>query len=118
MNRELFEYEDDAFLLRDYLDEIRDCCELSSNPLPSPDLIWRRAELAKKRNLARRSVLAIDAVRTASLTVSSASVILLMLLWAPRLFATLPIPVPLTMASLILFAASTGSVLFVWARQR
>lgn len=117
MNRDSFEY-DDIATVRQYLDELADCSELNSAPLPSPDLIWWRAQLAEKRNLARRSVLAIDAVRAAAVVVSAAFVFLMILSWAPRLFAELSLPLPLTLALLLLFACSTGGVLLAWARQR
>lgn len=107
---------DDVQILRQYFDEIADCEELKATPLPSADLIWWRSQLAGKRELARRSVRAINAVRLAAVIVSLTFVAVAMVLWAPQVFGDLPLP--LTMLSLLLFACSTGGVLFAWARQR
>ncbi|MCU1291482.1 MAG: hypothetical protein JWP08_332 [Bryobacterales bacterium] len=109
---------DDLAAVREYLEELSGCDELNAAPLPSPDFIWWRSQLAEKRRLARRSVLAIETVRIAALVVSAVFLILVTLLWAPRLFGDLPLPLPLTIASLFLFACSTGGVLLAWARQR
>lgn len=117
MNRDEFEC-DDISVLRDCLQELAACEELNTVPLPSPDLIWWRAQLAEKRSLARRSVRSINAVRAAAIVVSTVFALLASFLWAPRVFADLPLPLPLTIASLLLFTASTGSVLLIWARQR
>lgn len=117
MSREEFEY-DDVPVLREYLGKLSACDELHEAPLPSAELIWWRAQLAKKRDLARRSVRAINAVRLAAVVVSVAFVIVGMLLWAPRVLGELPVPLPLTLASLLVFAGSTGGVLLIWARQR
>ncbi len=117
MNRAAFQHEDVA-VVRQYLQKLAVCDELNAFPLPSPELIWWRSRLAEKRRLARRSVVAIEAVRVAAVIVSAVFVVLTMLLWAPRLFGGLPLPLPLTVASLILFGCSTGGVLLAWARQR
>jgi hypothetical protein len=109
---------DDLSGIREYFNEIAACDELDSTPLPSPDLIWWRAQLAEKRRLARRSVLAIETVRITALVVATAFLVLITLLWGPRLFGDLPVPLPLTIASLFLFACTTGGVLLAWARQR
>jgi hypothetical protein len=112
-----FQYED-VSAVRRYFEELAVCDELNSSPLPSPELIWWRSLLAEKRRLARRSVVAIETVRMAAVVVSAVFVVLTMLLWAPRLFGDLPLPLPLTVTSLILFGCSTGGVLLAWARQR
>jgi hypothetical protein len=117
MSREQFKY-DDVSILCEYLGKVAACDELKATPLPSAELIWWRAQLAEKRDLARRSVRAINAVRLAAVIVSVAFVIVGMLIWAPRVLGDLPVPLPLTLASLLLFACSTGGVLLIWARQR
>lgn len=117
MNRDAFQYED-VTAVRQYLQKLAVCDELNASPLPSPELIWWRSLLADKRRLARRSVVAIETVRIAAVVVSAVFVVLIMLLWAPRLFGGLPLPLPLTVASLILFGCSTAGVLLAWARQR
>ena len=104
--------------IREYFEKLSACEELSAAPLPSPDLIWWRSQLAEKRRIANRSVKAIETVRIAALIVAAAFVLLVMLLWAPKLFGDLPLPLPLTIASLLLFACSTCGVLVAWARQR
>jgi hypothetical protein len=81
-------------------------------------LIWWRARLDEKRRLARRSVLAIETVRVAAVTVAALFVVLSIVLWAPRLFGDLPLPLPLTVAALVVFGCSTGGVLLAWDRRR
>ena len=105
-------------VVQQYLDELAECGELNGAPLPSPELIWWRSQLAHKRGLAQRSVFAIETVRIVALIVSAAFTIVATLVWGPQLFAGLPVPLPLTVASLLLFVCSTGGVLLVWARQR
>jgi hypothetical protein len=117
MNRDAFQYQDVAAIRR-YFEELANCNELLDSPLPSPELIWWRSLLAEKRERARRSVIAIEAVRHAALIVSAAFIVLATVLWSPRLFGTLPVPLPLTIASVVLFGCSTGGVLLVWSRQR
>jgi hypothetical protein len=112
MNRE------DDVAIREYFEELSVCEELNAAPLPSPDLIWWRSQLAEKRRIASQSVKAIETVQIAALIVAAAFVLLVMLLWAPRLFGDLPLPLPLTIACLLLFACSTGGVLLAWARQK
>lgn len=117
MSREDSEFEDVA-AIRQYFEEVSNCDKLHDSPLPSPELIWRRALLAEKRRLARRSVVAIESVRFAAVVVSAVFSVLVTFLWAPRLFGGLPLPLPFTIASLALFGCSTGGVLLVWSRQR
>lgn len=118
MNRDGFEYEDEISFLREYLDEVAACPELSTVPLPSADLIWWRAQLEEKRRLTRRYVQAINAVTAAAIAVSIALIAVAALLWAPEGLRQFPLPVPLTVSCLLLFAGSTGGVLVAWARQR
>jgi hypothetical protein len=117
MNREDSEY-DDVAVIRQYFEAVTNCDTFDDTPLPSPELIWWRAQLAEKRRLARRSVVAIESVHAAAVIVSLVVAIFATFLWAPRLFASLPLPLPLTVASLALFLSSTGGVLLVWSRQR
>lgn len=118
MNRDGFEYHDDISLLREYLDEVDACDELNGVPLPSADLIWWRAQLERKRKLANRSVQAINAVGAAAIAVFFVAFIIAAVVWAPGSLRDLPLPVPLSVVCLLLFACSTGGVLLVWARQR
>ncbi|HEY7305431.1 MAG TPA: hypothetical protein VH601_15010 [Bryobacteraceae bacterium] len=111
-------FQDDEAVVGLYVEELAACRELNAWPLPSAELIWWRSVLARKRELARRSVLAIETVRIASLVISAAFVVLAILVWAPRLFGNLPLPLPLTIASLMLFGCSTGGVLLGWSRRR
>jgi hypothetical protein len=117
MNRDAFE-DGDMALIRQHFEELANCDELDDSPLPSPELIWWRSLLAEKRRLARRAVVAIDTVRIAAVVVSAVFIILAIFLWASRLFGALPLPLPLTIASLVLFGCSTGGVLLAWSRQR
>ena len=117
MNRDVFQYQDVAAVRR-YFEELANCDELRNSPLPSPELIWWRSLLAEKRQLARQSVVAIETVRTAALIVSAAFIVLAMVFWSPLLFGALPLPLPLTVASFVVFGCSTGGVLLVWSRQR
>jgi hypothetical protein len=117
MNRNDWQPEDVAALRR-YLLDLAICDELNTSPLPSPELIWWRSRLAEKRRLARRSVVAIETVRIAGIVASVIFVIIAMVLWAPKLFRDLPLPLPLTLACLILFGCSTGGLLLAWSRQR
>ncbi|MBV8867781.1 MAG: hypothetical protein JO210_20455 [Acidobacteriaceae bacterium] len=117
MNRDTLKYHD-VIAIRQYLEELAVCDELSGSPLPSPELIWWRSRLAEKRRLAERSVIAIETVRTAAIVVSAVFIVFTILFWAPPLFGDLPLPLPLSLASLILFGCSTGGVLLAWARQR
>ena len=105
-------------IVHQYLNELVLSEDLNFFPLPSPDAIWWRSQLREKRDLARRSVLAIDTVRMAALVVSAASAAFATFVWVPRMFAELPLPLPVTEASLVLFTCSTAGVLLVWARQR
>jgi hypothetical protein len=116
MSRDAFEDDDTA--IREFLAEWARCGELDSIPLPSPELIWWRARLAEKRRLAQRSVLAIETVRIAAVAVAALFIVLSIVLWAPRLFGSLPLPLPLTVAMLIFFGCSTGGVLLAWDRRR
>jgi hypothetical protein len=117
VNRDAFQG-DDIPAIRRYFEELASCGELNASPLPAPELIWWRSRLAEKRRLARQSVVAIDTVRAVAVVISSVFAIIVTLLWAPRLFGDLPLPLPLTVASLILFGCSTGGVLLAWSRQR
>ena len=117
MNRDDSQHKDVVALQR-YLEDLAICNELNASPLPSPELIWWRSRVAEKRRLARRSVVAIETVRIAGLLASVVFVIVAMVLWAPRLFRDLPLPLPLTLACLILFGCSTGGILLAWSRQR
>jgi hypothetical protein len=117
MNRDAFECEDMA-LIRHYFEELSNCDGLTESPLPSADLIWWRSRLAERRRLARRAVVAIETVRIGAVVVSAVFVILATVLWASRLFGNLPLPLPLTIASLVLFGGSTGGVLLAWSRHR
>jgi hypothetical protein len=117
MNRDAFQ-EEDGTTVRRYLEGLAICDELNAFPLPSPELIWWRSRLSEKRRMARQSVIAIETVRMVALVVAAAFVVLSMVLWAPRLFGDLPLPLPLTITSLIVFGCSTGGVLLAWARQR
>lgn len=117
MNRDAFR-EEDGTTVRRYLEGLTICDELNALPLPTPELIWWRSRLSENRRMARQSVIAIETVRMVALVVAAAFVVLSMVLWAPRLFSDLPMPLPLTMTSLIVFGCSTGGVLLAWARQR
>jgi hypothetical protein len=116
MNRDAFQDEEAA--LRQYFEELAACDEPNASPLPSPELIWWRSLHAEKRRLARRSVVAIETVRIAAVVISAAFILLATLFWAPRLFGDLPLPLPFTVTSLMLFGCSTGGVLLAWSRQR
>jgi hypothetical protein len=117
MNRDGFE-DEDATAIRRYFEKLALGDELTASPLPSPELIWWRARLSEKRRLSQRSVVAIDTVAAFSIAVAAVFVAVVMLLWAPRLFGDLPLPLPLTVASLVLFGCSTAGVLLAWSRQR
>src|SRR6185312_6128522 len=115
MSRDAFE--DDA-AIGHFLEGWARCDELDATPLPSPELIWWRARLDEKRRLARRSMLAIETVRIAAVAVAALFIVLSIVLWAPRLFGDLPLPLPLTVAALVVFGFSTGGILFAWDRRR
>ena len=117
MNPDQFQNEESAAIRR-YFEKAAACEELSLSPLPSPELIWWRARLAEKRRLTQRSVIAIDAVAALSIAVAAVFVAIITLLWAPRLFADLPLPIPLTVASLLFAGGCTAAVLLAWSRQR
>jgi hypothetical protein len=117
MSRDAFDDADKAAIY-ECLQEWADCGELDATPLPSPELIWWRARLAEKRRLAQRSVLAIEAVRTAAVFAAALFMILSIALWAPRLFGNLPLPLPLTVTALSIFGCSTGGILYAWDRRR
>jgi hypothetical protein len=115
MNRDAFQNGDTA-LIRQYFEELANCGDLP--PLPSPEFIWWRSLLAEKRRLAQRAVVAIETVRIAAVVVSAVFAIVTVSFLAPQLFGALPLPLPLTIASLVLFGCSTGGVLLAWSRHR
>ena len=117
MKRDEFEM-DNARTIDYCFSELAECGELNAVPLPSPDLIWWRAQLLEKRRLARRSVLAIDAVRTVAVVLASSLMLILTTIWSPQVLSGLLIPVPIAVTALVLLACSTGCVLLAWARQR
>lgn len=117
MNRDA-PHDEEVTIVRQYFEELAIRDELNDSPPPSAELIWWRSRLREKRRLARRSVLAIDTVRTLAVVLSAVFVVLANVLWAPRLFGDLPLPLPLTLAALILFGCSTGGVLVAWSRHR
>jgi hypothetical protein len=116
MNSDAFQ--NDEAVVHKYLEELAICDELNACSLPSGELIWWRSVLARKRELARRSMLAIETVRIVSVVISVTFVVLATFVWAPRLFGNFPLPLPLTIASLVLFGSSTGGVLLAWSRLR
>jgi hypothetical protein len=96
-------------------------------PLPSVDLIWWRAELAEKRKLAARSVMAIELVQKAAMVVVAAFLIVAAVLWGRDVVGKWALPWPVAIAALLLIAGSTGGMLYasfqghsmrVFARQR
>lgn len=117
MNRDALAYEDPDSI-RQFFQELGSCEELKALPSPSPELIWWRSVLAENRRLARQSVLAIETVRIVAVFVCATFAVLATILWAPQLFGALPLPLPLTVAFLMLFGCSTGGVLLAWSRQR
>jgi hypothetical protein len=114
--------DEDAAAIRQYFEKLAAqdelANELRASPLPSPELIWWRARLAEKRRLSQRSVVAIDTVAAFSIGIAAAFVAIITLLWAPRLFGDLPLPLPWTVALFVIFGCVTGGVLLAWSRQR
>jgi hypothetical protein len=117
MNRDAFE-DEDAAAIRQYFETLAAREAVDASPLPSAELIWWRARIAEKRRLTQRSVVAIDAVMACSIAVSVAFVAIITLLWGPRLFGDFPLPIPLTLASLVFVGCCTAGVLLAWSRQR
>jgi hypothetical protein len=121
MNRDAFDDEDAAGIrqcFQQLADRDRSNAELSASPLPSPELIWWRARLAEKRRLTQRSLIAIETVAAFSIAVAAVFVAIVTLLWAPRLFAALPLPIPLTVTALLFAGCCIAAVLLAWSRQR
>lgn len=117
MNGECLPDEEVSNIL-DYFQTISACEHLDSSPLPSPDLIWWRSQLIRRRQLARRATIAIDAIRIIAFAVLAAFIVCSFVLWAPEVFRSLPVPLPVTMAAILLFGCSTGGVLMTWSRHR
>ena len=101
----------DARLVWTHLHE-SDVAELDAG-LPSPGLIWWRAQLSKQRVAARRSVAAIDVMQRIAVAVTIIAVIALAAWEAPKLSE---VPLPLlagSAATVILLLASLFVVLTI-----
>jgi hypothetical protein len=102
-----------AELVWRYLEQLasQEACEA---PLPSASLIWWRAQLAEKRKLAARSVVAIELVQKAAIAAVAAFVIVAAVLWGRDVLGNCSLPWPVAIAALLLIAGSVAGMLYVW----
>jgi hypothetical protein len=103
-------------LVADFLDDLEEA-QLSDVPLPSPESLWWRGRIAQKRDLAERSVVAINVVQKITGLLMVGLLGLLVVLWAPQLFGGSPRIAHLSVAAVLLLASS-ATVLYAWARER
>ena len=106
----------EAALVFQYLGEVASA-EKDSVPLPSPDLIWWRAQLAEKRRLAAKSVAAIEAVQKIATVVLTALLLIAAIVWGPRFVGSLALPLPVAFAAAVLGVGLAAGVLYAWASE-
>jgi hypothetical protein len=91
--------------------------QLTNLPLPSPESIWWRGQIAQKRELAERSVAAISIVQKIAGLLIVGLLGVLTILWAPQLLDGLS-RVAYLSAATVLFLAGSALVLYAWATER
>ena len=90
--------------------------EHDTAPLPSPGLIWWRAQLAAKRKQAEESVAAIKLANKTAVALTLALICLAAILWGPQSWEHLPVSAFGAGIALLVLLFSAGSVLYAWAR--
>jgi hypothetical protein len=83
----------------------------SQADLPSPGVIWWRAQLAKKRSAAQRSVVAITVMQTIALAAAMIGVVAIAIWQSPKLLEVPSIVLAGTAAILLVLIASVIVVL-------
>ncbi len=78
----------------------------------------RRARIAKKRELAERSVAAINVVQKLALALAVGLIGALLVMWTPQMHQSLSRAAPLSMATAALLLAGSAAVLYAWATER
>jgi predicted anti-sigma-YlaC factor YlaD len=103
-------------LVADFL-YVLERAQVSDVPLPSPESLWWRGQIAQKRDLAERSVAAISVVQRIAGVLIVGLLGVLAVLWAHQLFGGSPRMAHLSVAAILLLASS-ATVLYAWARER
>jgi hypothetical protein len=103
-------------LVAGFLDGLKEV-QISDTLLPSPESLWWRGQIAQKRDLAERSVAAINVVQKIAGVLIIGLLGLFAALWAPQLLGGLSHVAPLSVAA-VLFLASSATVLYAWATER
>ena len=106
----------EAALVFQYLGEVASA-EKDSVPLPSPDLIWWRAQLAEKRRLAAKSVAAIETVQKIATALLAALLLIAAVAWGPRFVGSLALSLPVAVAAVVLGVGLAAGVLYAWASE-
>ena len=86
-------------------------------PLPSPESIWWRGQIARKRDLAARSVASINLVQKFACVLAVVVAVVPAALWSPQLLQNFPYAAYLSAAT-VLFLAGSVLVLYAWATER
>ena len=90
---------------------------LTDLQLPSPASIWWRGQMAQKRDLAERSVAAINIIQKVAGVLIVGLLGVLAVLWAPQLIESLSRVAYLSVAT-VLFLVGSVLVLYAWATER
>ena len=96
-----------------YLDELSKD-EADQEPLPSADRIWWKAQFAKKRKLAERSVLAISLVQKVAAALAAAFMVLVAVLWGPAMAEQLAFPMPLILTAMAILIIPASGLALLW----
>ncbi|MBV9267860.1 MAG: hypothetical protein JO061_16955 [Acidobacteriaceae bacterium] len=87
-------------------------------PAPTAGAIWWRAEIARKRRIAERSVAAIRAVQKIALAVAVLIVLLAATFWGRAIAHDFALPASWLLASLAVVVVSVIGLVFAWAIDR
>jgi hypothetical protein len=88
-----------------------------ADPLPAAGLIWWRAQLAERRQLASRSVASIQIVQNVAIALAAILAITLLAVYAQTL-TQIPTLLLAGIAAFLLFSIPVAGLLYFWARSK